>query len=52
MPFYLVSYDIAEKDVFEYEPLWKKLKEIGATRILYSDAGKNDPKCTNCGPKK
>ena len=37
MPVYLISYDIAEKDAFEYEPLWEKLKEMRATRILYSE---------------
>jgi hypothetical protein len=37
MPLYLVSYDIAEKDAFEYDGLWAKLKELGAVRILYSE---------------
>lgn len=37
MALYLVSYDIAEKDAFEYEGLWDKLKELGAVRILYSE---------------
>ena len=37
MPLYLISYDIAEKDAFEYEALWAKLKEMGAVRILYSE---------------
>lgn len=37
MSLYLVSYDIAEKDAFEYGPLWDKLKEMGAKRILYSE---------------
>jgi hypothetical protein len=37
MALYLISYDINEKDQFEYEPLWGKLKEIGAARILYSE---------------
>ena len=37
MALYLISYDIAEKDAFEYGPLWEKLREIGATRILYSE---------------
>lgn len=37
MALYLISYDIAEKDAFEYERLWAKLREIGATRILYSE---------------
>jgi hypothetical protein len=46
MALYLVSYDINEKDAFEYDGLWAKLKELGAVRILYSewaikaDAGK------------
>jgi hypothetical protein len=37
MPLYLISYDIAEKDAFEYGPLWAKLEELGAARILYSE---------------
>jgi len=37
MPLYLVSYDISEKDAFEYDALWKKLKQIQAERILYSE---------------
>ena len=37
MPLYLISYDIAEKDAFEYQPLWNRLKQIGAARILYSE---------------
>jgi hypothetical protein len=37
MALYLISYDISDKDAFEYEPLWAKLKEISATRILYSE---------------
>lgn len=37
MALYLISYDINEKDAFEYEGLWAKLREIGATRILYSE---------------
>lgn len=37
MALYLISYDIAEKDAFEYEPLWEKLREIKAERILYSE---------------
>jgi hypothetical protein len=40
MALYLISYDINEKDAFEYEGLWKKLREIGATRILYSEWGR------------
>jgi hypothetical protein len=34
---YLISYDINEKDSFEYEGLWSKLEELGAVRILYSE---------------
>jgi ribosomal protein L37AE/L43A len=34
---FLISYDINEKDAFEYDALWAKLREIGATRILYSE---------------
>jgi len=37
MALYLISYDINEKDAFEYEPLWTRLKDIGAVRILYSE---------------
>ena len=37
MALFLISYDINEKDAFEYEGLWKKLRSIGATRILYSE---------------
>jgi CRISPR/Cas system-associated endoribonuclease Cas2 len=37
MALYLISYDISEKDAFEYEGLWAKLKELGAVRILYSE---------------
>jgi hypothetical protein len=37
MPFYLISYDIAEKDAFEYENLWAKLRQMGAKKILYSE---------------
>ena len=37
MGLYLISYDIAEKDAFEYEGLWGKLKSIGASKILYSE---------------
>jgi hypothetical protein len=37
MALYLISYDISEKDAFEYDGLWSKLREIGATRILYSE---------------
>ena len=37
MALYLISYDISEKDAFEYQALWDRLKSIGATRILYSE---------------
>jgi hypothetical protein len=37
MALYLISYDIAEKDAFEYEGLWAKLRELGAAKILYSE---------------
>ena len=37
MALYLISYDIAEKDEFEYEGLWNALKAIRAVRILYSE---------------
>jgi len=37
MALYLVSYDIAEKDEFEYEALWDALKAMGAIKILYSE---------------
>jgi len=37
MALYLISYDIAEKDAFEYQNLWNKLEALGATRILYSE---------------
>lgn len=37
MALYLISYDINEKDAFEYDKLWAKLKEMGATKILYSE---------------
>jgi len=34
---FLISYDINEKDTFEYQPLWDKLKALGAVRILFSE---------------
>jgi hypothetical protein len=34
---YLISYDINEKDAFEYDGLWARLKELGAVKILYSE---------------
>lgn len=37
MAVYLISYDIAEKDAFEYEGLWAELRRIGAVKILYSE---------------
>jgi len=37
MALYLVSYDIAQKDAFEYDGLWAKLKKLNAVRILYSE---------------
>ena len=37
MPLYLISYDINEKDAFEYDGLWDRLEELGAVRILYSE---------------
>jgi hypothetical protein len=37
MALYLISYDISEKDSFEYGPLWQRLRDIGATKILYSE---------------
>lgn len=37
MALYLISYDIAEKDAFEYKPLWARLEELGAVKILYSE---------------
>jgi hypothetical protein len=37
MALYLISYDIASKDSFEYQPLWDLLESIGATKILYSE---------------
>lgn len=48
MAVYLISYDIYEKDAFEYEKLWARLRELGAIKILYSEwllkdaAGKAD----------
>jgi len=37
MALYLVSYDIAEEDSKEYQPLWKKLGELSAVKILLSE---------------
>jgi hypothetical protein len=37
MAVYLISYDIAEKDAFEYKGLWEELERLKAVRILYSE---------------
>jgi len=37
MALYLVSYDIDAKDKDEYEGLWAELRNMNATRILYSE---------------
>jgi hypothetical protein len=37
MALYLISYDIADKDAFEYQNLWNHLEEMGAIKILYSE---------------
>lgn len=37
MALYLISYDINEKDAFEYDRLWAELKNMNAARILYSE---------------
>lgn len=37
MALYLISYDISEKDAFEYQGLWDRLERLGAVRILYSE---------------
>lgn len=37
MALYLISYDISQKDEFEYQGLWDRLRKIGAVRILYSE---------------
>jgi hypothetical protein len=34
---YLISYDINEKDEFEYGPLWQRLKSMGAVKLLDSE---------------
>jgi hypothetical protein len=36
MPVYMVSYDIAEQDRKEYEPLWNYLRFIEGRKALYS----------------
>jgi hypothetical protein len=54
---YLISYDIAEKDAFEYGPLWALLEQMGAVKILYSewliegDVGKASAIYTQVAPK-
>jgi len=37
MALYLVSYDIGDKDKFEYGPLWAMLRSLNAQRIMYSE---------------
>jgi CRISPR/Cas system-associated endoribonuclease Cas2 len=37
MALYLISYDIKENNSFEYQPLWDRLKEWAAKRVLYSE---------------
>ena len=37
MSVYLISYDINEKNKEEYQPLWDKLAEMQAVKILYSE---------------
>jgi hypothetical protein len=37
MALYLISYDINEKDDFEYGPLWQRLKSMGAVKLLDSE---------------
>lgn len=37
MALYLVSYDINEKNKDEYDGLWSELRDLGATKILYSE---------------
>jgi hypothetical protein len=37
MALYLISYDISQKDAAEYQPLWDLLKEMQATKILFSE---------------
>ena len=37
MAVYLISYDINEKDAFEYDGLWARLRKLGAVKILYSE---------------
>ncbi|MCU1308339.1 MAG: hypothetical protein JWN45_3034 [Acidobacteriaceae bacterium] len=57
MALYLISYDIADKDAFEYQALWDLLDEMGAVKILYSeyvitgDAGKAGAIYAQVAPK-
>lgn len=37
MALYLISYDINEKDAFEYDRLWEALRNMKAVKILYSE---------------
>lgn len=37
MALYLISYDINEKNKEEYQELWRKLAEMQAVKILYSE---------------
>lgn len=37
MALYLISYDIAEGHKMDYQPLWDKMDELGAVRVLYSE---------------
>ena len=37
MALYLISYDIAEKNAENYEPLWDLLKQWNAEKVLYSE---------------
>lgn len=37
MALFLVSYDIAENDAWEYQPLYDQLGKLKAARILYSE---------------
>jgi len=37
MAVFLLSYDIAEEDSDEYQPLWDSLKELGGVKTLLSE---------------
>lgn len=37
MPVFLLSYDIAEIDSDEYQPLWDHLEELGGVKTLLSE---------------